>query len=77
MPLPRRQLQKADAILTAYLDDAEIWAEVLPDVAALLRAGHLHDLISTGQVRSGPTIEEAAATSIPGHGQPRRRPLIR
>ncbi len=61
MPLPRRQLQKADAILTAYLDGAEMWAEALPDVAALLRAGHMHDLTSTGQVRGVPTIEEAAA----------------
>jgi hypothetical protein len=60
-PLPRRQLQKADAILHAYLNGAELWAEALPDVAALLRAAHMHDLVSTGQVTGVPTIAEASA----------------
>ncbi|WP_454778722.1 hypothetical protein [Georgenia muralis] len=60
-PLTRRHLQKAEAILTAYLDGDDMWAEALPDVANLLKAGHMHELVDGGHVRGIPTIDEAAA----------------
>lgn len=60
-PLTRRQIQKAEAILSAYLDGADIWAQALPDVAALLKAAHMHELVTAGDVRGVPTIAHAAA----------------
>lgn len=60
-PLTRRQTQKAEAILSAYLDGDDIWAEALPDVAALLQAAHMHALVTAGQVRGIATMAEAAA----------------
>jgi hypothetical protein len=61
MRLPRRQLQKAEAILNAYLAGDEMWVKALPDVAALLRAGHMHDLVTTCQIRGVPSVAEASA----------------
>lgn len=61
MPLTRRQIQKAEAILSAYLDGTDMWAEALPDVANLLKAAHMHELVTGGHVRNIPTIEQATA----------------
>lgn len=57
--LTRRQIQTADATLTAYLDD--MWADSLPDFADLLKAGYMPELVDGGHFRGVPTIDEAAA----------------
>lgn len=60
-PLTRRQVQKAEAILSAYLEGQELWARALPDVAALLQAAHMDELIRGGHTRGIPTLTQAAA----------------
>ncbi|WP_127125311.1 hypothetical protein [Georgenia sp. SYP-B2076] len=61
VPITKVQLQKVEAIVSAYTAGNDMWRDALPHVITFLKAAHMHDLVAGGHVSGIPTIEEAWA----------------